>query len=232
MRKLSLLTTVFVLTFTVGMSQTDTTTYEKEKEQTEGHMDHMDKDKKAHMEKDKDVKASEAETKTENYTKANTEVSGDTEDFINDAAEGMLKEIQLAQMAIQTDKVDVPEEIVQFGQNIIEDHTQANLDLKGIAQGMDVDMPAFINPDDIRIEHQKDLNELQELEGANFYGSFIERMILEHESLIEDFEKAQVEVENEEVNAWIDDTLPKLKDHLHKAQNLQAKMSAGELVEE
>jgi predicted outer membrane protein len=79
-------------------------------------------------------------------------------------------------------------------------------------------------------KHQQNLfNALMDMEGDKFQESFINRMVEENQALIDEFEQAKGSVENEELSRWIDNTLPSLKDHLSKAQDLQTKLENGEL---
>jgi putative membrane protein len=159
---------------------------------------------------------------------ASGELSEEAKEFIKTAAESSMLEMHLAQVALQ--KEEISEEITQYGQSLVEDHAEANRELNDIASSFQVDLPQVMDVQtDISDENQGLINDLMDMEGDEFHESFINRMVEEHQTLIDEFEQAKESIDNEELSRWIDNTLPSLKDHLSKAQDLQTKIENGEL---
>ncbi|MBR9998563.1 MAG: DUF4142 domain-containing protein, partial [Cyclobacteriaceae bacterium] len=216
MRKLGILTIITAMMWTAGIAQTDSTTHERKQKES---YSEKSQDETKSWKKDKSVDANQT---------IGEDISAEAKDFIRTAAESSSLEMQLAQVALQ--KEDVPQEIREYGQKIVEDHATANRELQGITQNFQADVPDAMNPQsDIPDERQEEINEFRDIQGDEFHESFISRMIEEHQTLIQKFEKAKSGIDNEQLSNWIDNTLPALKDHLDTAKDLQAKIENGEL---
>jgi hypothetical protein len=63
------------------------------------------------------------------------------------------------------------------------------------------------------------MDKLQEKSGAEFDKGFCEHAIKDHVEDIQKFEKARSEVQNPELKAFIEQTLPVLREHLQMAKN-------------
>lgn len=133
--------------------------------------------------------------------------------FIKEAAESSLAEIKIGQLA---QKKATNKEVKDFGQKLVTDHSQANAKLKKIAAAKNVALPKDVSP--AAREHYK---MLERLSGAAFDKSFTEHMVKDHEDGISAFEKEASSGEDDQLKNFASSTLPKLREHLKIAEQLQ-----------
>src|SRR5579875_627875 len=93
--------------------------------------------------------------------------------FAMKAAQGGMAEVQLGQLAAQ--KATNPD-VKAFGQQMVDDHTKANDDLKSVAQGENITLPASLDAKD-----QAEYTKLQGLSGAAFDRAYVKDMVKDHE---------------------------------------------------
>jgi putative membrane protein len=133
--------------------------------------------------------------------------------FMQDAAEGGMFEVQAAQLA--STKATDPN-VKSFASKLVDEHTAANNELVQLANSKKVELPAA-PPRGKR----KDVEKLGKLSGNDFDQRFVREVgIKDHEKDIKKFEKASEKVKDPELKAWIDKTLPHLREHLAQAQKL------------
>jgi putative membrane protein len=133
--------------------------------------------------------------------------------FIQQAAEGGMFEVQAAQLAAS--KATDPG-VKSFASKLVGDHTQANNELVQLANAKKVELPAA-PPRGKRREVEK----LGKMTGKDFDQHFVREVgIKDHEKDIKDFEKAGEKVKDADLKAWVQKTLPHLREHLQMAQKL------------
>ena len=99
----------------------------------------------------------------------------DSEKFFEKAAIANMTEIKLGQLATQrAESADVK----QFAQTLIDDHTKALAQLKDAAQKANVTLPT-----DIDSKHQKKVDKLTEVSGAEFDRKYIDAMVDAHKDV-------------------------------------------------
>jgi putative membrane protein len=96
------------------------------------------------------------------------------------------------------------------------DHSKAGDELKALAKKNNLPFNAVILKDD-----QKKIDDLNALDGTKFDKEYINAMVDDHKADIKDFEDASGKVKNADLKAWIDKTLPTLKNHLQAAEKIQ-----------
>ncbi len=99
---------------------------------------------------------------------------------------------------------------------IAQDHTAANEMVKSLASRRNVTLPESVS--DAAKKDQEDLNKKS---GADFDKAFIKNMMKDHNSAIDLFEKSMDKSNDAEVKTFINNTLPKLKNHLDSAKAIQ-----------
>ena len=72
--------------------------------------------------------------------------------------------------------------------------------------------------------HKAQLKKLEGLSGTDFDREFVSMAVKEHQQDVSKFEKASEKCEDTELKAWIQKTLPTLRDHLQTGQRLQAQI--------
>lgn len=133
--------------------------------------------------------------------------------FAVDAANGGMAEVQLGEMA-QSKGSDPG--VKNFGKMMVDDHSKANDELKMIAAGKNITLPAAPND-----EMQKVATDLSSKSGADFDKAYIKQMVDDHEKTIKLFEDAQKDVQDSDIRAFVIKTLPVLKTHLEQVKALK-----------
>jgi putative membrane protein len=144
------------------------------------------------------------------------------EKFVRGAASGGMMEVQAAKLAQQKAQ---RQEVKDFAQHIIDDHTKANQQLMQIAQSKQIQVPR-----ELKASQQGELKDLQELEGEDFDNAFVINNVGDHMKMILKFQKCSQKLQDPELKAFATEQLPKLQAHLQHAQQLagwDAAQSAG-----
>lgn len=155
----------------------------------------------------------------ENETKNNQDKGKDN--FIMEAASGGMMEVQLGNLAKDNAK---SEEVKQFGERMVRDHSKANDELKDIAQKDNITLP-----DKLMEKHQKMVDKFSKMSGEQFDKAYMRMMVQDHRDDVEKFEKASKNESNGEVKNWVKKTLPVLKYHLQLAKETNGKMNKSDL---
>jgi putative membrane protein len=102
----------------------------------------------------------------------------------------------------------------QFGQRMIDDHTKANDDLKGVATKYAITLPT-----DLDARHRAIVTRFSNMSGTAFDRAYMRDMVRDHQSDIADFEREANNGVNSDLKNWAAATLPTLRDHLRMAKN-------------
>jgi putative membrane protein len=137
------------------------------------------------------------------------------EDFLHQAAEGGMAEVDMGRLATQKAQ---SAEVKKFGEMMVADHTKANEELKGIATKKNIPLPADMGT------HKATIDELNGLSGPDFDRAYIKQMVEDHEKTISMFEKQAGSSTDSDVKAFATKSLPVLKKHLESLQAIQSKM--------
>jgi putative membrane protein len=133
------------------------------------------------------------------------------EEFLTAAIETNLAEIQMGELA--ADKGSV-QEVKDFGNTLVEDHTAANEEATALASSMGVTPPTEPNA-----EQKQAYEEVSGLSGEEFDAAFAKHMVMGHEKAVEMFRTKSEEGDND-VSAFAKKTLPVLEKHLETAKSL------------
>jgi putative membrane protein len=133
--------------------------------------------------------------------------------FIENAAGSGMFEVQVSQLAAS--KATDPA-VKSFASMLVDQHTAANNELVQIANARKVELPAA-PPRALR----RDIEKLGKKNGSEFDRDFVRNVgIKAHEKDIKMFEKASKDVKDAQLKAFVDKTLPVLREHLAAAQKL------------
>jgi putative membrane protein len=146
-----------------------------------------------------------------------TPTSTEANDFMLKAASGGMMEVTLGQMAQEKGS---NADVKSFGQKMVEDHGKANAELKTVAASKNVTLPV-----ELLAEHQKHVDEMSKMSGADFDKHYMSMMVEDHQKDVAEFEKAS-QMEDPDVKAFATKTLPVLKSHLEMAQKANRKVAA------
>jgi putative membrane protein len=136
--------------------------------------------------------------------------------FATEAAVGGMEEVQLGQLAAQKGASD---EVRQFGQKMVDDHTKANEDLMQVASGKGWTLPASLDA-----KHQADVQKLSALTGDAFDRAYVKMMVSDHKKDVGEFQKESTRGADADVKSFATRTLPTLQEHLQMIQRIDDKM--------
>ncbi len=147
------------------------------------------------------------------------EVSNKTRTFMEKAATSGKLEVRLGEIAQQKAN---SQEVKDFGQQMVTDHSQANEKLKSLAQQKGVTLP-----DSLTAKQQQQVDKLSKLSGQEFDKEYMDMMVKDHNKDIKTFEKASQNVPDPAVQDFASQTLPTLKDHLQEAKDINQQMRSS-----
>jgi putative membrane protein len=135
--------------------------------------------------------------------------------FIQEAAGSGMYEVQVSQLA--SSKATSPD-VKSFASKLVDDHQQANNELVQLANARRVELPAAPPR-----EKRHAIEKLGKASGDKFDRQYMEEVgIKDHEKDIKKFEKASKDVKDPQLKAWVDKTLPHLREHLAMAKQIHA----------
>ena len=99
--------------------------------------------------------------------------------FLRKAAAGGIAEVKLGQLAVQKGS---SEEVKEFGQKMVDDHTKLNLELARVADSMGVMLPKSMNKED-----QAEYDKLNALSGNDFDVEYLSFIVKDHHQDLHEF---------------------------------------------
>ncbi len=138
-------------------------------------------------------------------------------DFVMKAASGGLMEVSLAKMAQQKAK---NQRVKNFAKMLLQDHTKANNELKGIASSKSITVPS-----EMMAEHKSHVDEMSKMSGNDFEKHYMSMMVNDHQKDVSDYQNASQNVSDAEIKSFAAKTLPVLQKHLDSAQSINGSMN-------
>lgn len=135
------------------------------------------------------------------------------EDFIQEAASGGLMEVELGRYAEQN---AVNPRVKNFGAMMVRDHSKANDELKTVASGKNITIPAAMDNN-----HQNKVDELKKKTGADFDKNYMDEMVDDHEKDVDKFKKQAENGQDPDVKAFATKTLEVLLVHQDSAKQIR-----------
>jgi len=132
--------------------------------------------------------------------------------FVEKAASGGMLEVATSQLALERAQND---QVKQFAQRMIDDHTKANQELMQVAMDAGFELPKMMTP-----VHQAMLDELSQLQGQQFERAYTYGQVADHAKMVLKFRDAAHEAQNEAVKQFAAKQLPHLREHLVMAGQL------------
>jgi putative membrane protein len=140
--------------------------------------------------------------------------------FVEKAVAGGMFEVQVAQLA--ANKARDPN-VKSFASMLVDHHTAANNELLQLSNMKGIEVAAA-PPRGLR----KKIEHLGKKSGSAFDKEFIKEVgVKDHEKNIKLFEKASKDLKDAQLKAFVDKTLPVLRQHLQAAQALRDGRKAG-----
>jgi len=146
-----------------------------------------------------------AATKTEDK-------AGSDQQWVMNVAKDGLAEVELGKLAAEKASSD---QVKQFAQKMVDDHSKANDELKSIASSKNITLPT--GPD---AKAKATVEKLSKLSGEAFDRAFAKDMLSDHKKAVSAFRTESKSGKDPEVKAFAAKTLPTLEGHLKQAEDL------------
>ena len=131
--------------------------------------------------------------------------------FAINAAKGGMMEVEMGRMAAE--KATSPD-VKQFGQRMVDDHSKANDELKAIASGKGMTLPAAVDA-----AGKAKMDKMSKLTGAAFDRAYMADMVKDHKKDVAEFRKEAKSGKDPDIKGFASKTLPTLEEHLKMAQD-------------
>jgi putative membrane protein len=133
--------------------------------------------------------------------------------FVQKAAQGGIAEVQLAQLAQQKTGSD---QVKQFAQKMIDDHTPNNEELVKLATAEGITPPSEPN-----VQQQKMAQHPGSLSGTKFDHAYMRGQVQAHMEMLKLFQAEASSGHDERLKAFAGQTVPTIQEHLSMAQQLR-----------
>lgn len=137
-----------------------------------------------------------------------------TSEFLVKAADGGMAEVDAGKLGVQKAGNKA---VKDFAAEMVKDHTAANAEVKTLAAANNVTLPEATSDDN----KKKAADVSEKKAGKDFDKAFIDMMVDDHKKVISLFDDASDDDLKPDVKTFINNTLPKLKEHLAKAESIQ-----------
>jgi putative membrane protein len=122
-------------------------------------------------------------------------------------------EVGLGRLGVQRGASDA---VKKHGQQMVEEHTQANQELMQLAMQKGMELP----PTEMSSQNQALMQRLSGLSGASFDTAYRQAMIDSHNQAIALFQAQSQQGQDPELKAWATQKLPDLRAHLQMVQQM------------
>ncbi|MEG3842186.1 DUF4142 domain-containing protein, partial [Microcoleus sp. herbarium14] len=137
--------------------------------------------------------------------------------FVMQAAQTGMLEVQLGRMAVQRGS---SAGVKQYGQQMVEEHTQKNQELMQLAMQKGVEVPTEMSS-----QNKALIDRLSGLSGTSFDTAYKQAMLDSHKQAIALFQAQSQQGQDPELKAWATKTLPNLQAHLQMVNQMLADSS-------
>jgi putative membrane protein len=138
--------------------------------------------------------------------------------FVKNALEGGMAEVQLGQLALQKSTND---EVKQFAQKMVDDHTKMGDQMKTVAQQIGVKIPDGPSKKD-----KETIAKLQALNGDDFDKAYMKDMVKDHKADLNDFKMEASGGSNPAVKDAASQGSQVISQHLQMAEQINQKTGA------
>ncbi|MGZ3852154.1 MAG: DUF4142 domain-containing protein [Flavisolibacter sp.] len=146
----------------------------------------------------------------------NTPLGKADSSFVMAAAVGGLMEVEAGKVAQDNAQ---NQRVKDFGGMMVADHSKANDELKSYASGHNITVPATLPA-----AKQKEVDALKNMKGAAFDKHYVSMMVEDHQKDVAEFKKQSTGAKDDQLKAWVTNTLPTLQKHLDSIQAIKKAM--------
>jgi putative membrane protein len=144
-----------------------------------------------------------------------TSASSSDKKFVHSALEGGNAEIQLGQLAAQKGS---SEDVKQFGQKMVDDHTKLGDQMKQIAQQQGIEVPDGVPAKDKALQAK-----LSSLSGDAFDKAYIKAMVKDHQKDLSEFKKEASSGNDTSIKDAASQGVQVISQHLQMVQDMAKK---------
>ena len=153
-----------------------------------------------------------ANSQMNNMQQMNGQASAADKMFVRNALQGGMAEVQLGQLTLQKSN---NEQVKQFAQKMIDDHTKMGDQMKPVAQQVGVPVPTEVSKKD-----KKTMARLQGLSGSAYDQAYIKDMVKDHQKDLSDFQTESSSGQDAAVKDAATQGSQVISQHLQMAQQL------------
>jgi len=135
--------------------------------------------------------------------------------FVRKAMEGGMAEVQLGQLAAQKGNSD---DVKQFGQKMVDDHSKLNDQMKQVAQELNVKPPTSLSSKD-----KATMKKLQALNGDAFDKAYIKDMVADHKKDEREFKEETQHASNPALQQAASQGAQVIGEHLQMIEQIAQK---------
>ena len=142
------------------------------------------------------------------------EAKTDAQSFLEKAAEGQQIAISLGQLATQR---AVNERVKDFGEQMVEDYKKSSQQVEEMAMKGGMHLSPGVSE-----ERKQKVNKLAQLSGHAFDRAYIDYILEDHETTVDEFQRRGETLQDEGIKQWIALTLPTLhvrREMAHRVKN-------------
>lgn len=132
--------------------------------------------------------------------------------FVKKAAEGGLAEVRMGKLAEQKSN---SQDVKQFAQKMVNDHTQLNEQMRPIAQQLGVSSPQSLSKKD-----KKEMAKLENLSGQQFDDAYIKCELKDHKKDLSDFRQEASDTQNTQLKQAAQQGAQVIDGHLHLIEEI------------
>lgn len=162
----------------------------------------------------KTIKDTAEVAEEQNDAKFNNAKEEDAEFMVN-AAEISLEEIQLGQLAQTRGSAS---HVKDLGKMMVTEHQKAFAELQVLASAKQITIPTTLTDDG-----KETYNNLMNTKASNFDKEYADMMVNGHKDAISAFEEASTDAKDPDIRNWALSTLPSLRQHLDMSIACQKK---------
>jgi putative membrane protein len=159
-------------------------------------------------------------TRTSTMPQTNSTNMMSDEMFAKKAAQANLAEVKLGELAEQKGGT---QQVRNFGQRMVTDHTKAGNQLKNVAQKESIKLPDRLDAKD-----QATYDRLSKLSGKKFDEAYARDMLKNHRQDVKAFKQEANTGVNSAIRSYASETVPTLEEHLRLAGQMMQSVSGGE----
>ena len=148
-----------------------------------------------------------------------SQVSAKDKAFIKKAAQGGLEEVEIGKMVASKAQSN---DVKQFAQRMVDDHTKANDQLKSVAQQKGVTVPTTMDAQGQALKAR-----LEKLSGDQLDKAYMKAMVQDHTKDVHEFKTESQAAKDPDVKSFASSTLPTLESHLQQAKQVAAKVGVS-----